>query len=122
MFHFWSLVVDSADLFSSLCLRSSLFASRDDSWGAEEVCGLDDDGDISASQKMVPRDTSMKMAPSGARSVLAVKTVSGMSVSCVSRAYSAGLFGRDSGGSALIRPCIRAYPKYSPDLLAENKR
>ena len=61
---------------------------------------------MSASQKTVLREASMKMTPSGARSVPGVNTISG--ISDAFKALSAGLVGRDSGDRKLIMPCIRA--------------
>ena len=77
---------------------------------------------MSASQEMVPQYASKKIEPSGAHSVPDVNNISSLSDLHFFKASSAGFVGRGWRRCLLIRLCIRAYPKYSPDLLAENNR
>ena len=130
-FHSLSLDEDSTGTLLLLLLSSSeilrLAMEEDRSSGLEEEEGFALAMSL-ASQNMVPRYASMKMAPAGACSVLGVDMISGLfSVSGdpddALSSVAAAFVGRASGADGmLIGLCIRAYPKNCPDLLAENMR
>ena len=74
----------------------------------------------SASQKIVPLAESSMIRPLGAVEVVGVGIVSGRSVVVGGGTSGLGWYSRSATASPSIGDSILAYPKYSPDLLAEK--
>lgn len=101
----WPSGSGSSSKVSFLSLRESSCSSSDDS----------------TSQKMVPRAVSSIILPLGAV-LVAVVVITSSSSRLLGRGSGLAGISNASSSSSLIGDNIRAYPKYSPDLLAENIR